>query len=342
MTQLDRRHGEPNPSEQCLLAKMLGQSPQIQSVRFLIRRVSEIMCPVLILGESGTGKELVARAIHDSGARRGKPFVPVDCAALASSLFESELFGHVKGAFTGAGDTKRGLLKVADDGTVLLDEIGELPLIQQAKLLRTLQEREIRPVGSTHRISINVRVIAATNRDLETGVRAGAFRQDLFFRLNVVQIRLPPLRERKNDIPLLVDHFLKKFANPTERVREISDEAMRHLMNHDWPGNVRELEHAIESALALSSDSTLQLDDLPQNLHIARCTRGTNEFVSLEEVERRAIVQTLRQTRSDKLAAARLLGIGKTTLYRKLKQYAIPARPSDSSDRKIVDEKDAE
>jgi len=272
----------------------------------------------------------VARAIHFRGLRREGALVPVDCSALTPTLVESELFGHVKGAFTGADRSKRGLLQTADEGTIFLDEIGELPMFLQAKLLRALQEKEIRPVGSTERIPINVRVIAATNRDLEARVRAGTFRQDLFFRLNVVQIRLPALRERKVDIPLLVTHFLDKFCDPKQAVRALSDEALRRLMAYDWPGNVRELENAIESALALSSDSVVTADDLASVPYGGSAPNApdSNELVPLEELERRAIQNALKQTRGDRLAAARLLGIGKTTLYRKLKEYArVPANP---------------
>jgi len=301
---------------------LVGVSFKMQRVYKLIERVSQHNYPVLILGESGTGKELVARSIHYSGPRRQKPFVPVDCSALVPTLIESELFGYVKGAFTGAFHTKQGLLEVADEGTLFLDEIGDLPVDLQAKLLRALQEREVKPVGATERIPISVRVIAATHRDLETAIRAGTFRQDLYFRLNVVQIKLPPLRERKSDIPLLVNVFLEKFSDPQRPVRTISEDAMRRLMAYDWPGNVRELENAVERAVALGSGPILHVGDLPSNLQYASTERlPENELVPLEELERRAIFRALRETGGDKLAAARLLGIGKTTLYRKLKQY---------------------
>jgi two-component system response regulator HydG len=302
---------------------LIGVSPKMQRVYKLIEKVSQHKYPVFILGESGTGKELVARSIHFSGPRRQKPFVPVDCSALVPTLIESELFGYVKGAFTGAMHSKQGLLEVADEGTLFLDEIGDLPVDLQAKLLRALQEREVKPVGSTERISINVRVIAATNRDLEASIRAGAFRQDLYFRLNVVQIKLPPLRERKSDIPLLVNSFLEKFSDPQRPVRTISEDAMRRLMAYDWPGNVRELENAIERGVALGSGPILHVGDLPSNLQYASTERlpENDELVPLEKLERRAIFRALRETAGDKLAAARLLGIGKTTLYRKLKQY---------------------
>jgi len=239
------------------------------------------------------------------------------------TLIESELFGYIKGAFTGAMHTKQGLLEAADSGTLFLDEIGDLPVDLQAKLLRALQEKEVKPVGSTERISINVRVIAATNRDLESAVRNGSFRQDLFFRLNVVQIKLPPLRDRKTDIPLLVSSFLEKFSDPQLPARTLSEEALGRLMAYDWPGNVRELENAIERAVALGSGPILHVGDLPSNLQYGTTERlpETNEILPLEELERRAILHALRESGGDKLAAARLLGIGKTTLYRKLKLY---------------------
>ncbi len=302
---------------------LIGVSSKMQRVYKMIEKVSQHHYPVLIQGESGTGKELVARSIHYSGARRQKPFIPVDCSALVPTLIESELFGYVKGAFTGAVQTKQGLLAVADQGTLFLDEIAELPVDLQAKLLRALQEREIKPVGATDRMHIDVRIISATNRDLETALRAGAFRQDLYFRLNVVQVKLPPLRERKSDIPLLVSFFLEKFSDPQRPVRTISEDAMRRLMSYDWPGNVRELENAIERAVALGSGPILHVGDLPSNLQYASVERmpESDELVPLEELERRAIFRALRETGGDKLAAARLLGIGKTTLYRKLKQY---------------------
>jgi two-component system response regulator HydG len=302
---------------------LIGMSPKMERVYKLVEKVSQHEYPVLILGESGTGKELVARSIHFSGPRRNRPFVPVDCSALVPTLIESELFGYVRGAFTGAVQSKPGLLEAAQSGTLFLDEIGDLPVDLQAKLLRALQEREIKPVGSTDRRQIDVRVIAATNRDLEAAIRGGTFRQDLYFRLNVVQIKLPPLRDRKGDIPLLVTAFLEKFSPPQEHVRTISEEAMRRLMAYDWPGNVRELENAIERAVALGSGPIVHVADLPSNLQYAASDRLPQKdgLLPLEELERRAILRTLRETGGDKLAAARMLGIGKTTLYRKLKQY---------------------
>ncbi len=307
---------------------LIGVSPRMERVYKLIQKVAQHAYPVLILGESGTGKELVARSIHFSGPRKNRPFAPVDCSSLVPTLIEAELFGYVKGAFTGAQHTKQGLIEAAGDGTLFLDEIGELPIDLQAKLLRALQEREIKPVGSNERIGVRARVIAATNRDLEAAIRTGAFRQDLYFRLNVVQIKLPPLRERRADIPLLVNTFLEKFSNPARPIHTVSEDAMRRIMAYDWPGNIRELENAIERAVALGSGPILHVNDLPSNLQYASAEilPVADELVPLETLERRAIFRALQETSGDKLAAARLLGIGKTTLYRKLKQYE-SARP---------------
>jgi len=303
--------------------QLVGVSAKMQRVYQLIEKVAAHTCPVLVLGESGTGKELVARSVHFTSPRRERPFVPVDCSALVPTLIESELFGYVKGAYTGATQSRRGLLEAAGGGTLFLDEIGDLPVDLQAKLLRALQEREIKPVGSNERVPIDVRVIAATNRDLEDAIHKGQFRQDLYFRLNVVQIKLPPLRDRKNDIPMLVNSFLDKFSSPERPVTSVSEEAMERLMAYEWPGNVRELENAVERAVALGSGPVVTLTDLPTNLQHGTFERriGMDELVSLEELERRAIFRALRETAGDKLAAARRLGIGKTTLYRKLKEY---------------------
>jgi DNA-binding NtrC family response regulator len=302
---------------------MIGVSAKMQRVYKMIEKVSQHEYPVLILGESGTGKELVAKSIHYSGIRKERPFAPVDCSSLVPTLIESELFGYVKGAFTGAIQSKQGLLEAAQGGTLFLDEIGDMPVDLQAKLLRALQEREVKPVGSTERRHINIRIIAATNRDLESAIRTGGFRQDLYFRLNVVQIKLPPLRERKSDIQLMVISFLEKFSDPHGPPRTISDDAMRRLIAYDWPGNVRELENAIERAVAMGSGPIVHVGDLPSNLHYPSSERvpEKDELLPMEELERRAILRTLRETGGDKLAAARMLGIGKTTLYRKLKQY---------------------
>jgi DNA-binding NtrC family response regulator len=302
---------------------LIGVSAKMQKVYKLIEKVAQHNYPVLILGESGTGKELVARSIHYSGPRSNKPFVPVDCSALVPTLIESELFGYVKGAFTGAGQSKQGLIEAAEGGTLFLDEIGDLPVDLQSKLLRALQEREIKPVGATERVPISVRVISATNRDLDAAVRNGKFRQDLYFRLNVVQIKLPPLRERKSDIPLLISFCLEKFSDDPRQMRNFSEDALARLMAYDWPGNVRELQNVVERAVALGSGSVLHLADLPTSLQYgnSEVLPPSEDVLQLEEVERRTILRALRETGGDKMAAARLLGIGKTTLYRKLKQY---------------------
>jgi len=304
---------------------LIGMSPRMDRVYKMIEKVGQRDHPVLILGESGTGKELVARSIHYLGPRKDKPFVPVECSALVPTLVESELFGYTRGAFTGAIQAKQGLMESANGRTLFLDEIGEMSLEMQAKLLRALQQKEIKPVGSTERRPINVRIVAATNRDLEIATKNGSFRQDLFFRLNVVQIKLPALRERKSDVPLLVTAFLDKFSGNCDAPREMTEDAMRRLMAYDWPGNVRELENAIERAVALGSGPFVSVHDLPSNLQCPTTDRAPakEEMLPLDELERRAILSTLNQTGGDKQAAARALGIGKTTLYRKLKQYQI-------------------
>jgi DNA-binding NtrC family response regulator len=317
---------------------LIGLSPKMENIYKVIGKVSQHDYPVLILGESGTGKELVARSVHFSSPRKDRPFVPVDCSSLTPTLIESELFGYVKGAFTGALQSKQGLLESAQGGTLFLDEIGDMPIDMQAKLLRALQEQEIKPVGSTERKRINVRIIAATNRDLEAAIRTGGFRQDLYFRLNVVQIKLPPLRDRKNDVPLLVTSFLEKLSPPEAPPRTISEEAMLRLMAYDWPGNVRELENAVARAVALGSGPIVHVGDLPSNLQYSTSERipERDELLPLEELERRAIIRMLRETKGDKLAAARLLGIGKTTLYRKLKQYHMEHPPEHSHSVRAV------
>src|SRR6204780_3707004 len=315
-------------------ADLIGVSLKMQRVYRLIERVSQHAYPVLILGESGTGKELVARSVHFSGVRRNKPFIPVDCSSLVPTLIEAELFGYVKGAFTGALHAKQGLMEISDSGTLFLDEIGDLPFDMQAKLLRALQEKEVRPVGSTDRIPLSARIIAATNRDLDAAVRQGTFRQDLFFRLNVVQIKIPPLRERKTDISILVNSFLEKFSEANGRMRTISEDAIARMMAYDWPGNVRELENAIERAIALGSGPILHAADLPSNVKYGTTEKMPHaDELRLEDLERRAIFRALQESGGDKLAAARLLGIGKTTLYRKLKQYdaASQKQTSESS-----------
>jgi len=319
------------------LGAMIGRSGEMEKLYRILSKVAQSTHPVLILGESGTGKELVARTIHAYGPSAQKPFLPVDCGALVPTLIESELFGYVKGAFTGANHPKDGLLVSAEGGTVFLDEVGELTLDLQAKLLRALQEKEVRPVGATHRVPIKARIVAATNRDLAAMVEKGTFRKDLFYRLNVVNLRLPSLRDRREDIPLLAAHFLDRISREHGTKFTLSDEALRTMMRHDWPGNVRELENAVERACALSSGPVLHLGDLPTQLqqqglaaHLAaaetgeaKITEATQQVTPLAELERQAIFGAIRTLHGDKLQAAKLLGIGKTTLYRKLKEYGI-------------------
>jgi two-component system response regulator HydG len=314
---------------------MIGRAPEMEKLYRILSKVAVTSHPVLILGESGTGKELVARTIHAYGPNSQKPFLPVDCGSLVPTLIESELFGYVKGAFTGANRSKDGLLVSAEGGTVFLDEIGELSLDLQAKLLRALQEKEVRPVGATHRIPIKARIVAATNRDLAAMVEKGTFRKDLFYRLNVVNLRLPSLRDRREDIPLLAAHFLDRISREHGRKFNLSDEALRTMMRYDWPGNVRELENSVERACALSSGPILHLGDLPtqlqqQGLEERRATvagepenGGAAAVKTLAELEREAILGAIRALNGDKLQAAKMLGIGKTTLYRKLKEYGV-------------------
>jgi DNA-binding NtrC family response regulator len=305
---------------------IIGRAPEMEKIYRIITKAGQSSHPVLILGESGTGKELVAKSIHFSGPFRNKPFIPVDCGSLVPTLIESELFGHVRGAFTGATHSKDGLLAIAEGGTVFLDEIGDLPIDLQAKLLRAIQEKEIRPVGSVKRVPINVRILAATNRDLERGVADGTFRRDLYFRLNVLTLRIPPLRERRQDIPLLVAHFLERQGREAGIEKTVSDDALKALLSYDWPGNVRELENCLERACALSSANELQVRDLPTQVYsvpmdLLGVSQPSNGIVPIAELERQTILNALAQVNGDKMMAARLLGIGKTTLYRKLKEY---------------------
>jgi len=304
---------------------LIGQSHQMVEIYKLIARMAALDTTVLIEGETGTGKELVARAIHGASARAARPFVVVDCAALPETLFESELFGHERGAFTGAFAARRGLLETSTGGTCVLDEIGELTAPLQAKLLRTLQERSIRRVGGNDAIPVDVRVIAATNRDLRRLVADGRFRDDLYYRLNVVTITVPPLRERASDIPLLAQHFLEIFARRSGRpIRRLAPEAVALLAGYRWPGNVRELEHVIERATALSAAETLLPDDLPPHLREERdrAPRLPADGMTLEDVKRWYVNKVLEESGGNKLRAAELLGIDRRTLYRILERQA--------------------
>ncbi len=320
------------------LSNIIGRSAEMDRIYRILSKVALTSHPVLILGESGTGKELIARAIHSHGPNAGKPFVPVDCSSIVPTLIESELFGHVKGAFTGANRSKDGLLVSAEGGTVFLDEIGEMPLDLQSKLLRALQEKEVRPVGATNRVPINVRILAATNRNLTEMVEQGRFRKDLYYRLNVVNLRLPALRQRREDVPLLIAHFLERKNREYGKNFRMSDEMLRVLMEYDWPGNVRELEHLIDRACAYCSGNVLQLGDAPTSVveYYSNTRRRTfspeaktdtsliaPSITSLVELEKQAIQKALDTLQGDKLAAAKLLGIGKTTLYRKIKEYGL-------------------
>ncbi len=319
------------------LGSLIGRSPEMEKLYRILSKVAQSAHPVLVLGESGTGKELVARTIHASGPNAQKPFLPVDCGSLVPSMIESELFGYAKGAFPGALRAKDGLFVSAEGGTVFLDEIGELTLDLQAKLLRALQEKEVRPVGCTQKVPIRARIVAATNRDLAAMVERGTFRKDLFYRLNVVNLRLPALRERRDDIPLLAAHHLDRVVRDRGQKFTLSDEALRTMVRYDWPGNVRELEHAIERACTMASGTVIQLGDLPTQLqqHSLEAHRIANQpteaatseqaakVQTLADLERHAILGAIRMLNGDKLQAAVALGIGKTTLYRKLKEYGI-------------------
>ncbi len=304
--------------------QILGKSKAMREVFDLIRRVADSQTNVLITGESGTGKELAAKAIHFNSERRTGPFVPVNCAAIPETLLESELFGHMKGAFTDAKGDKRGLFEEASGGTLFLDEISELPVMLQAKLLRAIQEKEIRRVGSTKSVAVDTRIIAATNLALADEVKAKRFREDLYYRLNVIEIRMPPLRERREDIPLLVDAFLKKCAEASKKtVKGLAESALALLMDYPWPGNVRELENVIERAVTLTRGEKVMPEDLPPSIHGSRGDKkviddAADRTLPLEDVEKEYILRILDKTGGNKYQAAQLLGIDRKTLYRKL------------------------
>ena len=317
------------------LSTLVGNSPVMRQIHRLVTRMGKTRFPVLILGETGTGKEVVARAIHNIEGQG--PFVVVDCSSLVGPLMESELFGYAKGAFTGAHNQKLGLLDAANGGTAFFDEVGELPLEMQQKLLRVLQGKEFRAVGGLAQRSSNFRVIAATNRDLVKEVEAGRFRQDLYYRLNVMRLRLAPLRDRKEDIPALIVHFLNRYGNG----HQISTEVMDSLRDYDWPGNIRELEHTVQQMVAMNSGPWITPADLPSTVVNRSLERGfeaqygetahsfpsggfeQHGIIPLAEVEKRAITQAIEYTKGDRTVAAAMLGIGRTTLYRKLKEYGL-------------------
>jgi DNA-binding NtrC family response regulator len=317
---------------------IIGTSSGMQDVLRMISRLKDTRTPVLISGESGTGKELVARAIHFRGMLAQTPFVAVDCGALVPTLMESEMFGYEKGAFTGAMKSKKGLFQAANGGSIFLDEIGELPLEMQAKLLRVLQEKEVRPVGSNDRHAVDVRVIAATNRDLESAYRTGTFRKDLYFRLNVVTVHIPPLRERRADIPMLVHHFLNRYT-PTKPL-QVTAAAMKSLLQYDWPGNVRELENCIARAVTLGDQAVIDVQDLPPAIRTEQPVSSemtpqdaaSLSTTALAEMERMTILRVFEQAHGDKALAGKMLGISRATLYRKLKRYNIPLRGDAEQD----------
>ena len=311
---------------------VIGNSPSMHSVVARLRQIAPTSATVLITGESGTGKELVAKALHNNSPRRYKPFVPLNCAALSENILESELFGHIRGAFTGADRERKGWFEHANGGTLFLDEVGDIPLSTQVKLLRALESGEIVRVGTNEAIKVNVRLISATNKELNEAIASGSFRQDLFHRLKVVSVKLPPLRSRREDIPLLIEFFLKEFTvSHGKMVNSISTATRRALAAYPWPGNVRELKNTIESMVVIDSDGVLDLDDLTEDIQAAvpeaseHSSQSASHLIGrpLEEVEKYYISETLKQTTGNREEAARLLGIGERTLYRKIKEYGV-------------------
>ena len=315
--------------------EMVGRSPAILELARLVRQVAPTTATALILGESGTGKELVARAIHRLSPRREKPFVRVNCAALPDTLLESELFGHEKGAFTGAVGRRQGRFELADGGALLLDEVGDLSPLAQAKVLRVLQEGEFEPIGAMRTVRVDVRVVAATNQDLAALVGEKRFREDLYYRLQVIALTVPPLRERREDIPLLAQHFLRRYATKNQRaIQGFSEEALARLTDYPWPGNVRELEHSVERAVVLAQGPFVEARDLPETVAQTEPSMRVVPIpigMPLEEVEQRLIEETLRQTKGDKELAAKLLGIASRTIYRKLKERESPAEDGSTA-----------
>ncbi len=317
------------------LADMVARSDKMKQLFALVRKVAPSDASVLIHGENGTGKELVASAIHQNSKRAKAPFIKINCSAIPSELIESELFGHKRGSFTGALADRPGVIELADGGSLLLDEIGEMPAALQAKLLRVLQEREFTPVGSTRPIKSDFRLICSTNVNLDVALNDKKLRQDLFFRINTFTLAIPPLRERTTDIPLLADYFLEKYSQRHQReVRGISPDAMRMLQRHRWPGNVRELEHALERAVIVATEGQIQPADLPSSLRDPEPNADLGDTIpahhTLEEIERLAILRTLERTQWNKRATANILGVYRPTLYSKLKKYNLLKKPTPS------------
>jgi transcriptional regulator with PAS, ATPase and Fis domain len=323
---------------------LIGEHPLIQKINQLVKKVATTDATILIMGESGTGKELVARAIHAHSPRADRPFIPVNCGAIPAELLESEMFGHERGAFTGAVGQRAGMFQLANGGTIFLDEVGEMSATLQVKLLRVLQDREVRPVGADRVLKVDVRVIAASNKELAAEVETGNFREDLFYRLQVIPIIMPPLRERRSDIPLLIRHFLEKHnrKRPGPRAAEIAEEAMVHLWEYDWPGNVRELENLLERLVILSEEGRIGVEHLPPSIRsfisekkIPRPTLGEEGLdlnTAVEEFENRLIEEALRRTKGNKQAAARLLGLKRTTLVAKLRRRRGEVAPGEEED----------
>jgi transcriptional regulator with PAS, ATPase and Fis domain len=295
----------------------------------LVTHVSDLAVNVLIVGESGTGKEMIARAIHQNGVRAAKPFIPINCAAIPETLLESELFGYVRGAFTDARKDRRGLFQAANGGVLFLDEISEIPLSLQAKLLRVIEDKEVRPLGADHGEKVDARLVSACNRDPERLVQEGRFRQDLYYRLNVIRIDLPPLRERAEDIPILIEHFIHKFSGQIQRKLEgIEPEALHALTNYRWPGNIRELEHAIERAVLLGKDARIGLQDFPpalvaRNDNVLPLADAVAKSYTLRDLEREYVMRVMETASGNKTEAAKILGVDRTTLYRKLEEYKV-------------------
>ena len=311
---------------------LIGRSPVMEELRNQVDRIAATDASVMIQGESGTGKELVARSLHRRSKRKDRPFVAINCAALPENLLESELFGHRKGAFTGAQSDRRGLLLEASGGTLLLDEIGEMPLALQPKLLRALEERRVRPVGGDTELPFDVRILSATHRDLETAMEEGTFREDLFYRLNVIQLVVPPLRSRGTDVLVLAEYFLRRFAETTgKKVVGLAQPTAERLLDYNWPGNVRELRNAMERAVALTRFDHLGTEDLPPKVRDHKASRlvvegeDPRELVPLEEIERRYILHVLKATDDNRTSASRILGLDRKTLYRKLQKYGYDA-----------------
>jgi DNA-binding NtrC family response regulator len=321
---------------------IIGSSDEMVKVFKMVDKVANSEATILIQGESGTGKELIAREIHYRSGKAQGPFVSINCGAIPRDLLESNLFGHVKGSFTGAVRDSAGLFQVAEGGTFFLDEVGDMPIATQVKLLRALQEREIIPVGGTQPVKIDCRLVAATNADLEKEVAAGRFRADLFYRLNVIPIRLPSLRQRRDDIPILVDHFLKRNAQ-THSPKVVNKEAMELLIRYDWPGNVRELENVMERSMILDESGVIAPEDLPEKIRFGHSQRGTlvidTPTLTLEELEKEYILKVLNHTRWQKKRASEILGINASTLYRKLLSYGMDKgeRPDDIDGEEVSD-----